>query len=151
MANDRAEISRNSASHSVEVHPAKRWGALVLLALSCAHDLPTVGAWAREAGMCETQLRMRCRLAGVPAKVSLDFVRVLRAALWREARGRSLEDYLDVGDTRTMRRLFTRVGLSGRGDPTVVEYLSVQRVIRDVALIEALKKVLTPMGTFTSR
>ncbi|OFW43352.1 MAG: hypothetical protein A3J29_20255 [Acidobacteria bacterium RIFCSPLOWO2_12_FULL_67_14b] len=122
--------------------------ALVGLALSCAYDLTTVGAWAREAGMCETQLRLRCRIAGVPAKVSLDFVRVLRAGLCREVRGGALTDYLDVGDPRTMRRLLARVGRSGPDNPTVLEYVSAQRVIRDVALIEELKKVLTPMATF---
>ncbi len=146
MAHGYAQSIRDTALRSVEVHPAKRWGALVGLALSCACDLTTVGAWAREAGMCETQLRLRCRLAGVTAKVSLDFVRV-RAARWREARGGALADYLDVGDPRTMRRLFARVGLSGPGAPTVLEYVSAQRVIRNVALIEELEKVLTPLAT----
>ena len=96
--------------------------------------------------MCETQLRLRCRLAGVTAKVSLDFVRVLRAALWREARGGALKDYLDVGDARTMRRLFSKAGLGGPEDPTVLEYVSVQNVIRELALVEELKKVLTPIA-----
>jgi hypothetical protein len=145
MIDDRAQTIRDVTLPSVELHPAKRWGALVGLALSCASDLTTVAAWAREAGMCETQLRLRCRLAGVTAKVSLDFVRVLRAARWREARGGALADYLDVGDPRTMRRLLARVGLSGPDATTVLEYVSAQRVIRNVALIEELAKVLTPM------
>jgi hypothetical protein len=147
MAVDHARTVRDITSHTVELHPAKRWAALVGLALSCAYDLTTVGAWAREAGMCETQLRLRCRLAGVTAKVSLDFVRVLRAALWREVRGGALKDYLDVGDARTMTRLLARVGLSGFDAATVPEYVSVQRVICDTALIEELKKVLASMDT----
>jgi hypothetical protein len=96
---------------SVEVHSAKRWGVLVGFALKSLHDVPTVSAWSREVGMSETQLRLRCRLAGVTAKTSLDLVRVLRAVICREARGGALNDYLDVGDTRTLRRLFIRVGL----------------------------------------
>lgn len=143
MADERAQTIRHAALRSAEVHPAKRWGALVGLALSCAYDLTTVGAWAREAGMCETQLRLRCRLAGVPAKVSLDFVRVLRAALWREARGGALKDYLDVGDDRTMRRLLARVGLGRPENPTVLEYVGVQRVIRDLALTSTAVATLT--------
>jgi hypothetical protein len=57
MLDDRTESIRDVALRSVEVHPARRWGALVELALNCTCDLTTVGAWAREAGMCETQLR----------------------------------------------------------------------------------------------
>jgi hypothetical protein len=68
-----------AALTSVAVHPAQRRGVLVELALNSVHDLPTVGAWAREAGICEAQLRLRCRLAGVTAKISPDLVRVLRA------------------------------------------------------------------------
>jgi hypothetical protein len=97
--------------------------------------------------MCETQLRLQCRLAGVTAKASLDFVRVLRAALWREVRGGSLKDYLDVGDPRTTSRLLARVGLRGSENPTVLEYISLQPIIRDVVLLEELQRVLTPPAT----
>jgi hypothetical protein len=83
----------------------------------------------------------------VPAKVSLDFVRVLRAAFWRELRGGALKDYLDVADARTMTRLFARVGLSGPENLTVLEYVGIQQAVRNVALLEELKKVLTPIAT----
>jgi hypothetical protein len=95
MIDGRAQILRDVALGSVELHPARRWSALVGLALSCSYDLTTVGAWAREAGMCETQLRLRC----------------------------GLENH------------------------TAAEYVRLQRVIRDVALIEGLNKVLTSMAT----
>src|SRR5262249_51920926 len=91
--------------------------------------------------------RARRRLDHVPAKASLDFVRVLRAALCRELRGGDLTDYLDVGDARTMTRLFARVGLRGSKNLTALQYIDVQRVIRDVPLIDELEKVLAPMET----
>lgn len=134
----------------VEVHPARRWRALIGLAFRCAHDLTTVGAWAREAGICETQLRLRCRLAGVTAKASLDFVRILRATSLREARGGSLKDYLDVGDARTTDRLFARVGLNGSDTLPVWEYVHSQRAIKGVVLIEEVETmlaVLAPIAT----
>lgn len=149
MSDNHAQGTWDAASHSIEVHPAKRWGSLVGLALTCANDLTTVGAWAREAGMCETQFRMRCRLAGVAAKASLDLMRVLRAVLWREVLGGALTDYFDVGDARTMARLFARVGLRANEDLGVLEFINVQRVIRDRALIEELQKVLAPMATIS--
>lgn len=71
-------------------------------------------------------------------------MRVLRAALLREGRGGALKDYLDIGDPRTMRRLLTRAGLSNPENLTVSQYVDVQNVIRDVALIEELKGLLTP-------
>jgi hypothetical protein len=131
---------------SVEVHPANRWGTLIGRALSCRHDLTTIGAWAKEAGICETQLRLRCRLAGVRAKVSLDFVRVLRAVLCRELRGGAITDYLDIGDTRTMKRLFARVGVTAPEKATLAEYIRVQHVIRDEALTEEIKHLLKSLA-----
>jgi hypothetical protein len=79
--------------------------------------------------------------------VSLDPARVVRAALCREARGGALTDYLDVGDPRTVSRLLARVGLSDPKNPKLLEYMRVQRVIRDQALIEEFKKVLIAMAT----
>jgi hypothetical protein len=79
--------------------------------------------------------------------VSLDFVRVLRAALCRDSLGGFLTDCLDVGDARTMRRLFARVGVRAAETPTAAEYLDGQRVIRAVALVDELKRVLTAMST----
>src|SRR5262245_15011791 len=120
MIDHGARTNAGDTSHSVDIHPAKRWAALLRLALTCTHDVTTVRAWAREAGMCETQLRLRCRRAGVPAKRSLDFGRSLRAVLWREIHGGAIKDYLDVADDRTIRRLFARMGLSGRDDATLL-------------------------------
>lgn len=151
MADGSVPSIRGAPLRVVELHPAKRWGALVGLALSCPHDLTTVGAWAREAGICETQLRLRCRLAGVPAKVSLDFTRVLRAALYREACGGLLSDYLDVGDDRTMRHLFEKAGRVGREYGSVMEYVSAQPVIREMSLIDELKKMLALSPILRSR
>lgn len=133
MVHDLAHTNRDAALRSVELHSAKRWSALIGLALSCSSDPTTVRAWAREVGVCETQLRLRCRLAGVTAKTSLDFLRLLRAACWREARGGAMTDYLDVGDTRTRTRLLAKAGLSTQQNPTVMEYVGIQRVIGNAA------------------
>lgn len=135
----------------VELHSAKRWGALVGLAISCSHDLTTVGAWAREAGMCETQLRLRCRLAGLSAKKSLDFARVVRAVAWQQIRGGTLQDYLNVGDTRTLRRLVTKAGLKSAERVAVLEYVNAQRVIKDVPLLEELNKIVTSSAMLSLR
>ena len=136
--------SGDAALKSVEVHSAQRWGVLVVLALNSVHDVPTVSVWAREARICETQLRLRCRLAGVTAKTSHDLGRVLRAVSWREARGGALNDYLEVVDTRTLRRLFIRVGLTERC--TTSEFVNNQQAIRNVALIGELKKAVSALS-----
>lgn len=87
-----------------------------------------MAAWAREAGLCETQLCLRCRRAGVTAKQALDLIRLLRAVLWRNARGGYLRDYSDVVDPRTLARLVERTGLSELEGRTVVGCLDCQRV-----------------------
>jgi hypothetical protein len=106
----------------------------VALGLESAQDPRTVKAWARQAGMSETQLRLRCRLAGVGAKASLDFTRMLRAAVCHAATGHPLQDYLDIGDTRTLRRLFTWAGLHDGAEVTVSSFLAAQRLISERAL-----------------
>jgi hypothetical protein len=73
-------------------------------------------------------------------------VRVLRAAGWCETCGGVLDDYLDVGDARTTGRLLTRLGLGDFDNVSVLEYLSNQRLIRDPALIEELKKLVTEVA-----
>lgn len=147
-----ADERRPAALISVDLHPAKRWSALVGIGLCCGRDLPTVAAWARQAGTCETQLRMRCRLAGVTAKSSLDLLRMLRAAYWREILGGDLRDYLDIGDVRTMAKLFARVGLEPKSRaPMPLEVLAAQKVVHDAATVEELRKVLTVSTASMSR
>lgn len=148
MENNGGQNPLGTAPHPVDVHPAQRWGALVGPALSCSHYLTTVGAWAREAGICETQMRLRCRLAGVKAKTSLDLIRVLRAVVLRGEEGGALQDYLDVGDARTLRRLFRRVGLSEAERLRPQDCVCQQRAIREPALVRELTRVL---GTVTTR
>jgi hypothetical protein len=118
MLTSRAHLAAGSAL--VELHPAKRWRALIELALGCAHDLPTVAAWAREAGMCETQLRLRCRLAGITAKVSLDFVRVLRAALFCESD--AAEGYTTTWTSATLGRSDNCARVPGWADRAILRF-----------------------------
>ena len=54
---------QSAAFISVDLHPAQRWSALVGMGLCCSNDLPTISAWARQGGTCETQLRMRWGMA----------------------------------------------------------------------------------------
>lgn len=137
--------SRRSSLLRADVPAQARWIRLVAAAIRCTHDLPTVRAWARQVGMSETQLRVCCRLAQVPAKSSLDLARSLRAAHWAVQTGVEIEAYLDIADPRTGRRLLSRLGLGGARSASTDEYLQAQQIVTDPVLVQELRRVVARM------
>src|SRR5262245_38989782 len=97
----------------IPFHPhsvAERWARLVLTASDADGDPKTRQEWARVAGLSYTSLRELCRILGMRAHDSRDFVRVLRALRKARAQQCPPEVFLDVGDERTVRVLFERAG-----------------------------------------
>jgi hypothetical protein len=97
----------------------KRWGQAILAVLESTDDVRTVEAWSRRAGLSVRQLRSLCRLAGTTAKTSLDFARLLRAAVHQESSSWPLAFLLDVSDSRTLQRLQNRGQLDAPGRSAV--------------------------------
>lgn len=135
-----------AASCPMELYAVEQWTAVVARALRAPHDLPTVAAWAREAGICETQLRLRCRLVGVAAKASLDLVRVTRAVYCRNRWGGTLDDYLHVSDGRTIERLFRRVCVRIEEVRSPNDLVAQQRVLLSDRLKRALEQACPPFS-----
>lgn len=117
-------------------HPIERWARTIMMVLESPDDIRTVDAWSRIAGLSASQLRERCRLAGLSAKESLDFARVLRALLHQEQSGWPLSYNLDVADSRTLNRLLRRVNLPVPPKQISVDsFIDSQQVVTDPVAI----------------
>jgi hypothetical protein len=120
----------------------KRWAAAVTVAVNLPEDPRTVRTWSRSIGLCETQLRVTCRMAGFSAKASLDFARLLRAVVLQQNSDWSLGDYLDLADGRTLSRLLSRAGVDDGPRLTPAVFLTTQRLVRgDAALTEISERL----------
>lgn len=86
------------------------WTALVLRVAGADCDWRTLSTWARQVGLSLSCLRRRCRVAGVSAKGSLDFGRVLRAVVNSGGESRPA-DVLSLVDERTLARLNRDAGI----------------------------------------
>src|SRR5262245_25537812 len=127
-----------------EAHAAARWARALAPVITSAKDPRTVGGWSRLAFVSPGALRNWCRTAGVSARRSLVFGRLLRAAfLSQEGRHRP-EDLLDVVDRRTYLGLLKFAGL----DPeqpfpkNPEEFLQQQRIVEDPDRLFEIRRAL---------
>lgn len=126
-------------------YASERWARLVATVLISATDIKTVDAWAREAAISVSALKTWCRAAGLRAKTSLDFARLLRAVRRHAGSPAYPYEVLDVVDERTMSRLLRDGGIcvvEGNKWPTVAEFLNRQTLIRDPSILQAIADAL---------
>lgn len=130
---------------------ADRWALLVFKALAADRDPSTLESWARLVGLSYSSLRQACRLAGVQATASRDFMRMLRAVRNCMETGQSMDGSLDVHDTRTLQKLLVRSGIGRKGvPPSMEEFIRRQRFIAvDSQALRSLVKLLTIQGSKT--
>jgi CheY-like chemotaxis protein len=126
-------------------HASARWARALAPVITSAEDPRTVSGWSRLVFVSPGALRNWCRTAGVSARRSLVFGRLLRAAfLSQEGRHRP-EDLLDVVDRRTFVGLLKFAGL----DPeqpfpkSSEEFLQLQMIVRDADRLHEIRRVLS--------
>ncbi len=143
----RVPCAVDQAHRDAQNSPAiERWARIVVRGSMLTMDPRTVGKWAREIGMSYGAVRNWCHSACIPAKVSLQFTRLLRAVIWSTKSERPPHDFLDVVDSRTLSRLLRRGGLNSLDGQTarlisVERFLSTQDLVVDagaVALVRCL-------------
>ena len=137
--------------HDVEYgYASKRWATAVFGALHSTSDLRTVAAWGRHIGTATGTLRGWCRSAKVRSKPSLDFARMLRATALAQNRGWEIHHLLDIGDERTLVRLFAKAGCPpeaiDRWCPSVERFLDEQHLINHTRNLDAIIKLLILEG-----
>lgn len=126
-------------------HASARWARALAPVITSAKDPRTVSGWSRLVFVSPGALRNWCRTAGVSARRSLVFGRLLRAAfLSQEGRHRP-EDLLDVVDRRTFLGLLKFAGL----DPeqpfpkSPEEFLQQQMIVRDADRLQEIRRALS--------
>lgn len=127
-----------------EAHAAARWARALAPVITSAKDPRTVGGWSRLAFVSPGALRNWCRTAGVSARKSLVFARLLRVAfLSQEGRHRP-EDLLDVVDRRTFVGLLKFAGIDPeRPFPkSPEEFLQQQMLVRDPDRLFEIRRAL---------
>lgn len=127
-----------------EAHAAARWARALAPVINSTKDPRTVGGWSRLVFVSPGALRNWCRTAGVSARRSLVFARLLRAAFLSQGGHHRPEDLLDVVDRRTFLGLLKFAGL----DPDLPfplspeEFLQQQMIVRDADRLTEIRRAL---------
>ena len=125
----------------------KRWSDVVVRPILSETDLRTLYEWGRFLGVSRGTLRNWCHTARISARRSLLFARLLRAVARRDASTGQLEDLLNVVDGRTISKLLTLAGSTGRDLPSSVPlFLESQRLIKSEPAIKEVVLSLTHYG-----
>ena len=127
-----------------EAHAAARWARALAPVITSAKDPRTVSGWSRLVFVSPGALRNWCRTAGVSARRSLVFARLLRAAFLSQGGRHRPEDLLDVVDRRTFVGLLKFAGLDPeRPFPkSPEEFLQQQMLVRDADRLHEIRRAL---------
>jgi hypothetical protein len=127
-----------------EPHAINRWTRAVVPIIDSPRDPRTIDAWGRWVAASPGTLRNWCRTAGLPARRSLVFGRLLRSVYLANAGQCDLENTLDVADLRTLSNVLTFAGFNTVDElPLDVDaYLERQRLIRDPAALNAVSQAI---------
>jgi len=128
-----------------EAHAAARWARALAPVIASAKDPRTVSGWSRLVFVSPGALRNWCRTAGVSARRSLVFARLLRVAfLSQGGRHHRPEDLLDVVDRRTFLGLLKFAGLDPeRPFPENPEaFLQQQKLVQDPDRLFEIRRAL---------
>jgi len=127
-----------------EAHAAARWARSVVRILDCPKDPRTIAGWGRWIAVSPGALRNWCRTAGIQARRSLLFGRLLRAVVLGENGRHRPENLLDVVDRRTLAALLRCAGFAGEHDfpKTPDEFLTRQRLVCDPDALAETRRAL---------
>ena len=118
--------------------PYLRWANVVAGAMDAPTDLRTLEAWAHHVGTSVGALKNLCSRVGLSARASLLLARFLRALVQAHRFGGRPDDFVDVFDPRTLRKLLSAAGLSGTALSEIDQFLRSQRFVTEPRAIDAL-------------
>ena len=127
--------------HAVVSHSADRLAKAIVLATNSPGDPRTLAAWGQQVGVSRGALRVWCKAAGVSARSSLDFLRVLRAVVLSGHQTWDLLSILDIVDQRSLLKLLERGGvpeLCRKKPPTVSEFILRQHFLDNDQVLQAV-------------
>lgn len=137
--------SAPSSAHAHVSYSADRLARAIVLGARCANDPRTLAAWGQQVGISRGALRVWCKAAGVSARSSLDFLRLLRAVLISRHQAWDLLAILDVVDERSLLRLLDRGkvrDIRRQGSMTVNEFTRRQQFVTNQDVLNAVARAL---------
>jgi CheY-like chemotaxis protein len=124
-------------------HALTRWAEVVVRGAQSPRDMRTLCEWARAVAVSKGAIRNWCYTARLPARSSLQFMRVLRAIIHRGACAGAPEDLLNVVDRRTLTKLLLWAGGTRSSLPTSIdEFFDRQRIITEVKATKIVRAAL---------
>jgi hypothetical protein len=134
-----------------ECHAAARWAAAITHIIDSPIDPRTIQGWSECVAASTATLKSWCATAGMGARQSLVFGRLLRAVVLSEGGRHRPETLLDVVEPRTLQGLLDLAGFRAQRQlPTEVdEFLTSQTLVRDRDALEALQRMLFARGIST--
>jgi len=132
------------SSNDPEAHAAARWARAIVPIMGSPRDPRTIAGWGRWVAASPGALRNWCRTAGITARRSLVFARMLRAASLSEGGRHRPENLLDVVDRRTLTGLLKFAGFKDDDDfpKDIQEFLARQALVRDPDALFEVKRAL---------
>ena len=128
---------------SESTHPgyaARRWARVVFALTNAEEDVSNIATWATQAGVSSGALKTWCTVAGVHARDSLDFGRVLRVVKRHHGRVCDWHNAMAIVDPRTLTKLLIRAGIAKDARlPDVATFLVDQRFIAVPVLLAAIR------------
>jgi len=124
-------------------HAAVRVATAIVAVLDDQEDPKTINQWSRSVGVSPSQLRAHCRSAGLTAKATLDFARLLRAVAQARSAAWRIQYALDTVDVRTVGRLLGRAGIGGALYLlTPEDFVIRQRLVSDPVVLREVTRLL---------
>lgn len=124
---------------------ADYWARLVIVVAVSRHDIPSLSAWARVAGVSVGSLRLRCYAAAIAPRRSLLFARLFRAVALSSGGPWDIGEWLAAADPRTLVKMAALGGLPARSAeaPRTQDFVASQRVVDPGSpAIKALSRTL---------
>lgn len=149
LGNERPSVFARHASQvaGFRAHAATRWAAAVIRVIDSSIDPKTLDAWGHLVGMSKSSIRNCCTMAGVSARHSLNFARLLRAVVAAGSQGWRPRQLLDVIDHRTLSVMLAEGGLEEAGPPPPIErFFQLQTLISDPACLDEVRNLLRKRG-----
>jgi CheY-like chemotaxis protein len=130
-----------SEARDYEAHAATRWSQALVPLVDSPKDPRTLKEWSQVVFVSPGALRNWCRTAGIPARRSLVFARLLRAAYLNRSGDRKPADVLNVADRRTLVGLLRMAGLDASlpYPCRLPEFIDRQQLVRDRHALRAIK------------
>jgi hypothetical protein len=138
---DRA-ASLKSPHHAPRLYAVERFVEIVWRGAMSPEDPRTLELLAAVVGTSRSRLKMLCNTLGIAPRDARDLARLFRASVLATGDRNDLHNHLQVVEQVTMAKLFERAGLEYPTMPSPLQFLELQRLVRNEHVVNALTRLV---------